>query len=129
MSQIESRPSQHDEGSQEFLVVCDEEVDKMDMVLEKLKEKTTYTKVLSPCKDENTGKLPHRNLNCTAIFEKHYNVILVIPNVKVHIHTRPYFARVQQICKIEKYFHFFLFSDAFPDFLSPVVPEKDQRYG
>ncbi|XP_038071751.1 protein henna-like isoform X2 [Patiria miniata] len=54
LSQIESRPSKRVEGNYEFLVLCDEKADKLDAVLDKLKEKAKYVHVLSRSQDENT---------------------------------------------------------------------------
>ncbi|XP_022102432.1 protein henna-like isoform X1 [Acanthaster planci] len=57
LSQIESRPSKGDEGSYEFLVICEEKADKLDTVLDKLKEEATYVHVLSRSQEENTSSV------------------------------------------------------------------------
>jgi phenylalanine-4-hydroxylase len=54
LSQIESRPSKRDEGSYEFLVICEEKAEKLDTVLDKLKENAKYVHVLSRSQEENT---------------------------------------------------------------------------
>ncbi|XP_022104514.1 protein henna-like isoform X2 [Acanthaster planci] len=54
LSLIESRLSKRDKGDYEFLIVCEEKADKLDTVLDKLKEKAKYVQVLSPPSEKKT---------------------------------------------------------------------------